>query len=146
MTTYTNEQLTAMTPEQLAVIILQSQVVATIEETVPAQTDATIAEEVIVAEIATETVQTDTEKAIEKVSESIANLKAAGEDLFKTEISTLEEKLFTLQAEAKAEVEEIGTEFVMAEQNFIKKYGQVAAHGVEIILLATIAGKLLGVL
>jgi hypothetical protein len=35
---------------------------------------------------------------------------------------------------------------VTVEKSLVQKYGQAVAHGVEIVLLGIIAGKLLGVL
>jgi len=131
MTTYTNEQLASMTQEQLQAVILQSQA----EQVASTDTAAVVA-----TDVAAE--QTDTEKAISQVKASIASLEDAGSDLFKAEISALKEKLAALEAEAQ----QIVSDVQMAEQSFAKKYGQAAAHGVEIILLAIIAGKLLGAL
>ena len=45
---------------------------------------------------------------------------------------------------AIVEAEQVGEELVTAEQTFIQKYGQATAHGVEIVLLLVIVGKLLG--
>lgn len=115
MTTYTNEQLASMTPDQLKAVILQiqaeSQVTATVTESTNTDT-AAVTTDIIVAE------QTDTEKAISQVKASIASLEAAGADLFKAEISALKEKLATLESQAAAEVAEIETEAI----GFYDKY------------------------
>ena len=96
-----------------------------------------------------DTIQAD----IEKIESAIAQLKEAGEDLFSEEIANLNLKLDNAKAEAEklatdaqANVQQAVTELKTVEQSFAQKYGQAAAHGVEIILLGVIAGKLLGVL
>ena len=131
MTTYTNEQLASMTQVQLQAVILQTQA----EQATAVPVVTFLSDDSVVAE-------TDADKAIEQTKTAIANLETAGAELFKAEISALKEKLATLEAEAQ----QIGAELVTVEQNFAKKYGQAIAHGVEIILLVVIAGKLLGVL
>ena len=128
MTTYTQEQLNAMTPDQLKVAILEMQAQGAIVVTAEEQpVDQSISQ-------------------LAKIRATLDTLKAQGAELFADEIASLEQKIITLETEAKAEVEQIGAELVAVEQTFVQKYGQAIAHGIEIILLVVIAGKLLGVM
>ena len=79
---------------------------------------------------------------IEKMKVAIEQMKAAGEDLFKDEIATLQEKIDTAEKEAAAEAEKVVEQVKEVEQNFVQKYGAGAARAVEIVLLATILYKL----
>lgn len=87
-------------------------------------------------------VQTD----IQTIEVQIAALEAAGKDLFADEITSLKAKAEALMVMAVAEAKEIEAEAITIEQTFFQKYGQAAAHVVEIVLLAYIAGRLAGVL
>lgn len=71
---------------------------------------------------------------IAKMESVIAQLKTAGEDLFKDEIKNLQTKIENAKAEAENKI-------VTTEQNFVQKYGQVIAHTVEIVFLSIILYK-----
>lgn len=129
---YTLEELKAMTPEQLIVAINELQV----------QGDADIAQ------------QNDLPAIVNFTAEQLAimtkeDLLKAKDDFKATAEATIlefEQKITEKEAEVKEEIEKVGTELLTIEQTFTQKYGQATAHGVEIILLVVIAGKLLGVL
>jgi hypothetical protein len=147
--TYTQEQINAMTAEQLktAIVELQGQQAAA-----PAQ------EAVIPIVTAQDTDQMTENKTavqtdIEKIEARIADLKADSEELYADAIKALEDKRDALVAEAKATVEQVETnvkndvqEAETEVKTFWQKYGQAIAHGAEIILLGYIAGRLAGVL
>lgn len=86
-------------------------------------------------------VQTD----IANIEAAITNLESAGKALFADEITVLKQKRDALIAKAKAEAEAVTTEVITVEQSFVQKYGSGTAHFLEIAMLATILGKLLGV-
>lgn len=50
------------------------------------------------------------------------------------------------EAEVKEEIQEVAGELITAEKTFVQKYGQAVCHGVEIILLAIIAGRILNLI
>ena len=79
----------------------------------------------------TEAVQND----IAKMEAAIAQMQAAGADLFSEEIKNLQIKI----ANAKTEAE---TAVATVKQSIVQKYGTGAAHVVEIVLLVTILYKL----
>ena len=88
---------------------------------------------------------------IKKIEAKVEDLKADGEELYSDAIAALEAKREALEDDAKKIVQEAENElkpvfaqFKIAERTFTQKYGQAAAHAVEILLLAVIAGKLLG--
>lgn len=90
---------------------------------------------------------------IAKIENHIDGLKSDGEELYADAIGVLEAKrdelvaqVEELASETKNDVEEAATEVVTVEKSLVQKYGQAVAHGVEIVLLGIIAGKLLGVL
>ena len=136
---YTNEQLAAMTQDQLMGIVLQSQsssdaqvvadpavdTTAVVTEIVKDSTIETVADTIVAVEVA----QTDTEKAIDQVKLSITNLETAGAELFKSEIDSMKQKLADLEVkvieeaqavatEAKTEVATVKTELI----SFYEKY------------------------
>jgi len=78
----------------------------------------------------TEAVKND----IAKMEAAIAQMQAAGADLFSEEIKNLQVKI----ANAKAEAE---TAITTVEQSIVQKYGTFAAHAVEIVFLAVILYK-----
>ena len=81
---------------------------------------------------------------IEQMKALIAQLELLGQAEVTDEIQALKQKVAELEAKAIVEAEQVGEELVTAEQTFIQKYGQATAHGVEIVLLLVIVGKLLG--
>ena len=87
---------------------------------------------------------TAVQKDLERINTAIDQLKAASEDLFADEIATLEARAQVIATKIEEETNELTTEIKAIEQTFVQKYGQAAAHAVEILLLAVIAGKLLG--
>lgn len=117
---YTNEQLAAMTQDQLMGIVLQSQsssdaqvvadpavdTTAVVTEIVKDSTIETVADTIVAVEVA----QTDTEKAIDQVKLSITTLETAGAELFKSEIDSLKQKLTDLEAKVIAEAQAVATE------------------------------------
>ena len=143
---YTNEQLTAMTAEQLKAAILELQAqgaVAPIDNTSAASATP---ESAAVSETP---VQTD----IENMKTAIAQFEESGAKYFPDQLTAMKQKLVEMEAAAEVKVQEVETEVkgavdkaVTAEQTFLQKYGQAIAHGAEIILLAYIAGRLAGVL
>lgn len=87
-------------------------------------------------------VQTD----IQNIEAQITALETAGAELFADEIASLKAKAEALKAKVEADVKAVETELVTIEQTFFQKYGQAAAHIIEIVLLGFIAGRLLGVI
>lgn len=130
MTTYTSEQLSAMTQIQLMEIVMQAQVEVPVVETVV--TDTT--------ETAPDTESTDIEKSIEQVKTAITNLETIGAEIFENEIASLKEKLATLEAEAiekaNEEVEEVKTEVISFYDKYRTEIIVVAA-----IVLVHVLGK-----
>jgi hypothetical protein len=134
---YTNEQLNAMTVDQLraAIIALQGQQAGSAPAAIP-----TIAETPI---------QID----IENMKAAIAQFEAAGTKLFPDEFAAMKQKLANMETEAEAVAKTVETnvkttagKLTTIEQTFAQKYGQTIAHGIEIVLLAYIAGRLAGLL
>lgn len=83
---------------------------------------------------------------IAKLEAAIQDLTAAGEILFADEIAALNQKRDVLLEKIKTEAADATNDLITAEQTLAQKYGQAAAHTVEIILLAAILGKLFGVI
>jgi len=74
------------------------------------------------------------ETDIDRMKAAVNQLKAAGEDLFKDQITQLEERIEAAEKAAAADIQEV-------EQTIVQKYGQVIAHTVEICILAVILYK-----
>jgi hypothetical protein len=94
-------------------------------------------------------IQTD----IETMKVAIAQFETAGAKLFPDELAAMKQKLADMEAEAetvakKAEtdVKEFAGKLMTIEQTFMQKYGQAIAHGIEIVLLSYIVGRLAGVI
>jgi hypothetical protein len=90
---------------------------------------------------------------IDSMKIAIVQFEAAGAKFFPDELAAMKQKLADMEAEAEAaikvaetDVKEACAKLVTAEQTFVQKYGQAIAHGLEIILLAYIAGRLAGVI
>ena len=90
---------------------------------------------------------------IETIKAAIADLKGKGEDLFSEEIANLSLKLKNAEAEleslvvdVKDDAQQLVDELKTYEQSFAQKYGQGIAHGLEIVLLVAVLGKLFGVI
>jgi ABC-type transporter Mla subunit MlaD len=109
---YTNEQLAAMTSEQLKAAILELQAAEAVIVTDTTQVTNAIPT-AVPGNDQTNAIQTD----IEKIEATIEQLKAAGEDLFSEEIANLKIKL----ANAQAEIESAGKEVEDSVTAFLDK-------------------------
>ena len=89
--------------------------------------------------------QTAIQGDIATIEAAIQGLVAAGSTLLADEIADLEAKKAALVAQLEATIKIDEQEVVVAEQDFVKQYGQAAAHGVEIALLLIVIAKLFGV-
>lgn len=94
---YTQDQINAMTADQLKAVILELQAAGAVIVTDTTQQGATAADN---GTTPVDAVQTD----IEKIEAEIDRLTETGEDLFSEEIANLKTKL----AKAKAEIEATG--------------------------------------
>ncbi len=94
----------------------------------------------------TAAIMTTVQNDVARIKTAIVALEEAGKELFQDEIAALKQKLVNLEKRAKAEAAAATCELIKVEQTFSQKYGQAAAHTVEIILLASILGKLFGVI
>ena len=63
-----------------------------------------------------------------------------------TNEKNLQQDVFEIIEKIKTEAADATNDLITAEQTLAQKYGQAAAHTVEIILLAAILGKLFGVI
>ena len=94
----------------------------------------------------TAVIMTTVQNDVARLKAAIAALEETGKELFQDEIVALKQKLVNLEKRAKAEAAAAICELITAEQTFSQKYGQAAAHTVEIILLAAILEKMFGVI
>jgi hypothetical protein len=83
---------------------------------------------------------------IEKMKAASEQLKTAGADLFSEEIKNLQTKIENAEKELAATVDGATTEVKEVEQTFVQEYGADIVKGTELILLALIAGRILGVI
>jgi hypothetical protein len=83
---------------------------------------------------------------IEKMKVASEQLKMAGADLFAEEIKNLQTKIENTEKELAATADGATTEVKEAEQTFVQEYGADIVKGTEIVLLALIAGRILGVI
>lgn len=83
----------------------------------------------------TDAIQTD----IEKMEVALAQLQAAGADLFAEEIKNLQIKIENAKKEAAAQAEALATEVEVKveeiHEGIVRKYGNGIAHAIEIGLL-----------
>jgi hypothetical protein len=79
-----------------------------------------------------------------KIREVVQRLRSVDSELFADLITLLQQRLENMEAQVRGEAERVAVEAKAAEQTFVQKYGAATVHGVEIVLLAIIAGKLLG--
>jgi len=89
---------------------------------------------------------TPVQNDIARIEAAITDLVGQGETLFADEIAALKQKRDALIAKAEAEAKAAEGDIETAEQKFIAEYGTATAHGVEIVLLLGIIGKLFGVI
>jgi hypothetical protein len=83
---------------------------------------------------------------IEKMKAASEQLKTAGADLFAEEIKNLQTKIENAEKELVVTVDGGITEVKEVEQTFVQEYGADIVKGTEIVLLALIAGRILGVI
>jgi hypothetical protein len=83
---------------------------------------------------------------IEKMKAASEQLKTAGADLFAEEIKNLQTKIENAEKELADVADETTTEVKAVEQTFVQEYGADIVKGTEIVLLALIAGRILGVI
>jgi ElaB/YqjD/DUF883 family membrane-anchored ribosome-binding protein len=88
------------------------------------------------------TIQVD----IEKMKAASEQLKTAGADLFAEEIKNLQTKIENAEKELAAAADGATSKVKEVEQTFVQKYGADIVKGTEIVLLALIAGRILGVI
>jgi hypothetical protein len=89
---------------------------------------------------------TAAQKDLEQIQAAITALETADGELVKEEIAALKAKEQAIVDKIKADTVESITEGKQAGQTFAQKYGQALAHGIEMILLGVILGKLFGVI
>jgi hypothetical protein len=83
---------------------------------------------------------------IEKMKAASEQLKTAGADLFAEEIKNLQTKIENAEKELAATADGAITEVKEVEQTFVQEHGADIVKGTEIVLLALIAGRILGVI